>query len=104
MSKDYMVINNEFFEIIKPRKYKPVPSNAYPRKIHECYKAPSVYKVGIFNDWMKWADTIKQGMIINFGISSYNSQTFTLTGNYYENGEFIGKIKITKAHNRIYIV
>lgn len=112
MSRDYMLINNELFEIIKPRKYKPTIALHDCKTLYSCYARPSVYKANIYIEWLKWMCDINRKWdidkgncyISNFGISSYNAQTYTLAGDYYENGNFIGTIKITKAYNRIYIV
>ena len=101
-----MNINGEVFDVVKPRHA--VTPLFYPcgfdsNDIYNHYERPSARKVNIFNYWRNWYYET-QGVTCLF-ISSANTFQFSLAGNYCdpETGEFIGVLKITAAHNRIYI-
>lgn len=107
-----MVINGEEFEVIKPRKYTPIPQRISRwdcLDIYEAYERPSQYKVSIFNEWREWApfEWKKDGeyFVTDFRITSHNCFAFVLGFNLYERstGEFIGTGHITRDHNRIYL-
>ena len=96
-----IIIGSECFEVHRS-KYVNVSQLAYAsgRKLHHCYARPSTAKSYIYDKWERWA---YENDIHYFGISSYNSQTFTLQGLVDVDGVTYILI-ITKAHNYAYIV
>ena len=112
MSRKTMIINGEEFEVIKPRKYNPVPHEFTPRDctdIFQAYATPSDSKVFIFQHWLNWAPfkwcTNESVYVSHFCITSHNCQMFCIGFNIYntETDEFIGVGSITRDHNRIYL-
>lgn len=100
-------ICNEWFEIIKPRKYKPTyatPGKYDYMNIWQAYEKPSYAKECIWNYWADFYgdETYKFGIPF---ISSRNSFAFTITFNVFdaETLEWIGVAVITKEHNRLYL-
>ena len=54
--------------------------------IHDCYERPSIYKIGIYNDWKGMVEEHDRNMGYNtkvtsrcFTVSSYNCMQFTLS-------------------------
>ena len=105
------VINGEVFEVSKPRKYKPVmvvPSRWNYSSIYEAYDRPSVYKVGIWQDWCDFTYHVADDCHYTFGqpwITSRNTFAFTVSFNVYdlETYEWVGVAVITKDHNRLFL-
>ena len=57
----------------------------------------------IFEEWRKWYKNTDS--LIMFEVTSYNTFSFTLGCLLYdENLEYIGYIRITSAHNYLYLV
>ena len=70
------------------------------RDIRDCYARPSETKMSIWFDWVTWF--MKTG-IFEYGVSSYNSNFFTINAVYYDKEtktEYI--LVITAMHNRAY--
>lgn len=88
-------INNETFELIVPRKE--VSTNISSATLFDKYDRPSATKIEIYNEWMAWGRDID----VRLGVSGAGSHTFSLEG-FYDNGEHIYKLVITKGHNRAY--
>lgn len=100
-----LTINGVDFQLINPRKYEVKPFTGWfcdENAIFNCYERPSLSKIRIWNDWLKWArDT--EG-VFGFEILSYNCMQFTIGGGYKDEKGKEYVIYITKAHNRIYPV
>lgn len=100
-------INGEWFEVIRPRKYKPeyaVPSKWDYLNIYQAYERPSSSKVAIWKYWNSFYgdDVYKFGIPF---IRSRNCFAFTVVFNVFDNStyEWIGVAVITKDHNRLYL-
>ena len=109
-----LTINNEVFEVIKPRKREVVP--VYPGKwdytnIYKAYERPSIYKVQVWQYWCEFsAGTDGEPFIVGMPfISSRNTFAFTVTANVYQHDvvnntcTFAGVMVVTRDHNRIYL-
>ena len=104
----YTTINGETFETIKPSKLnvkKAIENLAQSKRetIYDHYDKPSVYKVGIYEEWRDWA---LESPVCCFSVTSANTFCFTIECVLYdeETNEDIGLIVITKSHNRLYLV
>lgn len=94
--KDTIILHNEIFTVMKPIK----PQDFYGRTLLSCYEKPSIYKQGIYNEWVEWSKHLN---IKNFGISSYNGFIFTLGGIIHDYFRDIhGFIYITKTRQEFY--
>lgn len=100
-------LNGVVFEVVKSKHTQDMIDfhREYERKdLCQCYANPSEAKREIYTEWVNWAFGMFPD-VWNFGITSYNQQTFTLGGILYsEDDEIIGYLKITKAHNRLYLL
>ena len=68
------------------------------RAIFACYERPSKIKVGIYEYWADWAN---ENNVFDFGISSYNTNMFTLSGKIIIDGGLYA-LYITKTRQEIY--
>lgn len=100
-------IRNEYFEVIKPRKYKPVaiePNAWNYTSIWSAYDKPSYAKERIWNYWDNFFgdETYKFGLPL---ITSKNTFTFTISYNVFDakTCAWLGVAVITAAHNRLYL-
>lgn len=100
-------IRNEWFEVIKPRKYK--PEYACPGKwdyvnIWQAYDKPSYAKEKIWCYWNNFYGDEHYKFGVPF-IRSRNCFTFTVVFNVFdaETLEWIGIAVITRDHNRLYL-
>lgn len=93
-----ITINGREFELYVPTKHIPNKDNLERyagRSITDCYDRPSKTKSEIYYDWLQWAINSNVEM---FGVSSYNSNIFTLQGYIEMDGKkYI--LSITKCHN-----
>ena len=94
-------INGETFEVIKPRRkvyaYRGWFCDEYA--IFYAYGRPSIYKIGIWRDWVKWARNTEG--VKSFEITGHNGFQFTIGGLYVdENGKEFN-IYITKCHRQL---
>lgn len=99
-----ITINGMNFQLIKPRN-EVEPFTGWmcdEREIFMCYKCPSVYKIEIWNSWLKWAR--ETDGVYGFEISSHNPMTFTITGGYLDEDGNEYVLYITKSYNRAYLV
>lgn len=100
-----MQINGVTFELTIPRKEAYAIGRDkwdYYNAIFECYKRPSIYKQGIWEDWFKWAvDTIG---VRSFYISGYNNSQFSISGLYEDAYGIQYNLYITRDHNRATLV
>ena len=94
-------INGVVFEVVKPRKEVKPFSGWFcdENDIFNCYDRPSVYKIGIWNSWLKWARNTDG--VVAFEITSYNCMQFTIGGLYVDDNGNEFNIYITKAHNKL---
>lgn len=70
------------------------------RDLLECYTKPSISKISIYADWCNW---VSQNNIMYFGVSSYNSFSFTLQGLTTVDGvDYI--LSITPSSNKAFII
>ena len=96
-----LTINGVTFKVTKPRSYTPRRCECGfdgENAIYNCYDRPSVYKVGIWEDWRKWACETEG--VTDFAIGSYNCMQFTIHG-FYTDGEHGYNIYITKTRNEL---
>ena len=100
-------IGEEWFEVVKPRKYKPeyaIPSSWDYMNIWQAYEKPSSAKVSIWNYWESFMgnDLYKFGVPF---ITGRNCFSFTICFNVFdaETLEWLGVAIITKEHNRLYL-
>ena len=112
MSRE-MCIGGEWFEVIRPRKHKPMYAVPGPHDyldITEAYQRPSLTKQEI---WDYWCDFLGDEHYL-FGmpfISSRNCMCFTVTCNVfdwhdldeYQEPKWCGVAVITRDHNRLYL-
>lgn len=68
--------------------------------IHYFYKRCSEIKLDIYNNWCRWANDVNR--LYYFGVSSANTNTFTLRGIIERPNENDILLVITKDHNRAY--
>lgn len=94
-------IGGKYFEVHKS-KYVGIESvRRYSgRTLNECYAQPSKIKQEIYNEWFMWA---YKNEVHYFGVSSYNSMTFSLQGLAEVDGQLY-VLAITKTTNKAYIV
>ena len=92
--KNIITIGNEEFEIKKAIDFMP---NYKRTGIFSAYARPSQIKIGIYRYWENWAS---ENNIELFGIQSYNTNMFTLSGITYIDGTFYD-IYITKTRQEV---
>ena len=105
-------INGEWFEVSRPRKYKPqmIKGDRWTYTgIYAAYDHPSVYKVCIWDEWCNFTYHIADECPFTFGqpwITSRNTFSFTVAFNVYdrETGDFAGVAVITRDHNRLFLL
>lgn len=104
----YMEINGEIFEVIKPRKRylkEAIERLARePRKdLYSHYEKPSKVKIGIWNAWVDWA---LESPVDCITVTSASTFQFTISAILYdpETDADLGLIRITKCHNRVYLL
>ena len=81
MNKKYLSIDGITFTITRGIINNPRCST---RTLKDCYGKPSSRKIAIFNSWFEWA---VNNDVKCFGISSYNTNIFTLNGIIEYNGD-----------------
>lgn len=98
--KERIEINGETFSIegTTDTLYIPIQPN-YEYDIFHHYDRPSVTKVEIWNDWLKWA--YESDALLE--ITSHNCFRFTIRGNVEYNGKLYN-LYITECYNRAYEV
>ena len=97
-------INGVNFELIKPRHA--IAAN-YGRfgiesDIFDFYDRPSQYKIGIWKSWLDWARD--NDNVVSFHISAANCKQFSICGCVQTPDGHIYDLRITKDHNRAYLV
>lgn len=98
-----ITLNGETFKVTRPRK--DIPTNCTcgfgnENSIYEWYGRPSVYKVSIWSEWLKWARETEG--VTDFDIASANGFQFTIHGFYYDAESDHGyNIYITKSKNEL---
>ena len=107
MKKEYIKINGVTFENLGAIDETVVYACEFCRSdIYDVYKNPSWRKVGIWEQWCKWAEEIYDSSMDSFAwieISSHNSQFFSIVGQVRENGQTY-RVLITPAHNRAWLL
>ena len=94
--KKTITISNQIFELCGTTTRCTVKQ----RHLYDCYANPSEAKRQIWYEWSTWA--LEAG-IFEMGVSSYNSNFFSINAIYYDKEtkkEYM--LVITKAHNRAY--
>lgn len=92
--KNIITIGNEEFEVKKAINFMP---NYKRTAIFSAYNSPSQIKIDIYRYWENWAS---ENNIESFGIQSYNTNMFTLSGITYIDGTFYD-IYITKTRQEV---
>lgn len=101
----FMEINGEMFEVIKS-KYTPELIERHwkyysGRTLDHYYQKPSAIKKAIFEEWRDWSS---DPCVWAFEVISGSHFFFSLGAILKnEHGYDIGYIKITKAHNYLYV-
>ena len=102
-----MVINGETFEVIHSGKTQGFINyhlrNYDERDLFDYYDKPSYIKQRIFNDWYDWyLDTYG---VDKLEVVSASTFKFTIGALWLDPDtlEIIGYIRITDAHNRLYL-
>lgn len=101
MRKQTMEINGIEFVIEKPLDYVPL-TNAFNRDLMDCYNRPSIYKIAIWESWLKWSDKLPG--ICQLGVTSYNCNFFTIGGLWITEDGKKYVLHITKTRNEIHEV
>ena len=97
--KQYITINYERFELKKATvKGRPI---YHALDIFDAYERPSYRKQCIFREWKKWA---YDSEVYNFGINSYNTNIFTLTGQWDSDDGTEYYLYITPTKQEAYII
>lgn len=102
---NYKEINGEMFEVIKAKNISEMIENYWKNynghTLDYYYEKPSAIKKAIYNEWREWASYPN---IWAFQVSSANTFNFTLGAILVnDHGKDIGVIRITKAHNYLYM-
>ena len=105
-----MQIGNEVFEVIRSGKTEDMIAqhdhDFLGRKtLYDFYDNPSIYKERIWEDWREWAAQ-NYPQVSHIRVTGASCFTFSI-GAYYcdpETYEIIGYFKITKDHNRLYLL
>lgn len=105
-----LAIGNEVFEVIRSSKTEDMISyhgcNLRGRKtLYDFYDNPSYYKERIWEDWREW-QAENWPMVSNMRVTGASSFTFSIGAIYCdpETYEILGYFKITKDHNRLYLL
>ena len=91
-----LVLNGVTFKVTNPRT--PVrPFSGWfcdENEIFNCYERPSLTKIAIWNDWLKWARETE-------GVTGYNCMQFTISGFYVDENGNEYNIHIIKSRNEL---
>lgn len=105
-----MEIGNEVFEIIRSTKTEDMiiyhDCDYLNRKtLYDFYDNPSVYKECIWQEWLEW-QAENWPMVSNMRVTGASCFTFSIGAIYSdpETYEVLGYFKITKDHNRLYLL
>ena len=91
--KKFIECNDMYFEVKKPIEK---PTSVVRKALYECYKKPATEKESMYRCWRDYVfNTFSH--VENFGIESYNGNTFTLGWTTPE-GEFY----VTKTRQEFY--
>lgn len=98
MRKQTMEINGIEFVVERPLNYVPLIN----RDLMDCYNRPSIYKIAIWESWLKWADKLPG--ICELGVTSFNFNLFTIGGVWITEDGKKYVLHITKTRNEIHEV
>lgn len=93
-----MEINGIEFVVERPLNYVPLIN----RDLMDCYNRPSIYKIAIWESWLKWADKLPG--ICELGVTSFNFNLFTIGGVWITEDGKKYVLHITKTRNEIHEV
>ena len=100
--REYVFINGNAFEVVKKEESIYYAGNS----LYDCYCRPSQRKVAIFEEWKNdfYTERFNNGGILDFNmwVSSYNSNIFTLAGNF-RTEQHNYNFKITPSRNICWI-
>lgn len=107
MKKEYVEINGVTFEVKKVTADELMSLASRVRgttqPLEWCYDRCSDAKKVIYKTWKAWASSLDH--LQDFDVFSYNTSMFTLAGvNRTKGGFVVNVIKITPAHNYIYVM
>lgn len=68
------------------------------KTIYELYDRPSITKISIYNEWVKWFNELDGG--VTFGCIRGNCNFFSIGGLVRRDNELL-YLFITKGHNRV---
>ena len=94
-------LNGETFELIRPRNSVTAFVGRFcdENAIFYAYERPSIYKIEIWKEWLKWARNTDG--IETFEITSHNVFQFTIGGLYIDELGHEYNIYITKRHKQL---
>ena len=103
-------IGGEVFEVIRSSKTEDMlkwhDRDYLGRKtLYDFYDNPSYYKERIWEDWREW-QAQNWPMVSNMRVTGASCFTFSIGAIYSdpETREILGYFKITKDHNRLYLL
>ena len=103
-------IGGEFFEVIRSKMTEQMiecHNHDYlgRKTLYDYYVNPSAIKIGIWEDWREW-QAENWPMVSNMRVTSASCSTFSIGAIYSdpETYEVLGYFRITKEHNRLYLL
>lgn len=72
------------------------------KTLDECYQRPSIIKRAIYNTWFDWFESLVD--MYSFGIDTYNTNVFTLSGVLEYSFGMVEVIHITPTKHILYTV
>ena len=106
MKRKTLEINGVTFELFNSDSHeaKSFTNGAAYDAIYEAYGRPSVRKVGIWNSWCEWCNTLNHnGIPCTLEIGSHSCHQFSINGKVKFGGQ-VYSLWITRDHNRAYLI
>lgn len=104
--KEQKVINGVVFDVkhIAPNELhqKAQYTISHVKLLDECYQRPSITKRAIYNTWFNWFESVEY--MYSFGVDTYNTNVFTLSGVLEYSHGMIEVIHITPTKHILYTV
>lgn len=102
----YKEIGGTTFEVIKSRKTPEMLENHFKqyhaRDLFDYYDNPSIRKWNIYNEWLYWFHDNIDNLFL-FEVTSANTFKFTISCVYVDNNGNQAFLRITDAHNYMYV-
>ena len=102
MKKRILNVNHEIFTVVRPQ-YKNRPDFESCKKydtlnLDNYYKSYSYKKKNVYNYWLEWSKEVND--LMSFGVSSANTNLFTITGTYIDGFGQKWVLYITPYHKK----